>query len=193
MLVSLALLLACYWLLGRVLRGALVGAMAGWVRRGRPPLPLAFTVRRVPVPAGDELYFASRASLWAAAPAGAPGGRRVTVGRRGTLTVGGSGARVRYEVAGRERAAGGLLVVTDRRVLFRGRGRSGDVREDVPLSDVAHLRIEGPLLAIERRSQPARPLVVRVATPAPVATLVSAAAQASAARPRAPRGARPTA
>jgi hypothetical protein len=58
---------------------------------------------------------------------------------------------------------------------------------------VAHLRIDGPLLAVERRSAPARPLVVRVATPAPVARLVAAAAQARAARPAAAPGPRRTA
>jgi hypothetical protein len=178
MLVSLALLLACYWLLGRVLRGALVGVMAGWVRRGQAPVPLAFTVRRVPVPGGETLYLASRASLWEPARPAA-GGRRFALGRRGVLTLG--GGRPRYAVAGRERAAAGLLVVTDRRVLFRGRGGAGRaaVREDVPLADVAHLRVDGPLLAVERRSRPARPLVVRVATPAPVAALVAAAAGAA--------------
>jgi hypothetical protein len=179
MLVSLALLLACFWLLGRVLRGALVGIGARWLRGGRPAIPLAFTVRPVPVPGGETLALASRASLWEPAPP-APPGRTVTVGRRVVLALG--GGRPRFTVAGRTRAAGGLLVVTDRRVLFRGRRGGRDVRDDVPLTDVAHLRIDGPLLAIERRSQPARPLVVWVATPAPVATLVSAAAAAALAR-----------
>jgi hypothetical protein len=184
MVVSLALLLACYWLLGRVLRGAIVGVMAGWVARGRPPVPLAFTVRGVPVPAGEELYFAARASIWAPAAAAARG-RTFALGRRSALAVGAGPRRLRHLIAGRERVAGGLLVVTNRRVLFRGTGagRGGaPARDDVPLGDVAHLRVEGPLLAVERRSAPARPLVVRVATPAPVAKLVAAAAQAAAAR-----------
>lgn len=179
MLVSLALLLGCYWLLGRVLRGALVGVMAGWVQRGRPPVPLAFTLRGVPVPAGEELYFAARASLWATATGVGAGGRTFALGRRRVLTLGGAARRVGYAIGGRERVAGGLLVVTNRRVVFRGAGRAGAAREDVPLGDVAHLRVEGPLLAVERRSQPARPLVVRVATPAPVAKLVAAAAYAA--------------
>jgi hypothetical protein len=193
MLVSLALLLAFFWLLGRLLRGAIVGVVANGLRRGRPPVPLAFTLRSVPVPAGDTLLFAARASVWEPAPAGG-GGRAFAVGRRGRLVF--DGGRPRYEVAGRARAAGGLLVVTDRRVLFRGRRAAGraagatprDVREDVLLGDVAHLRLEGPLLAVERRSRPAAPLVVRVATAAPVANLVAAAAQAAAGvRPAAAR------
>jgi hypothetical protein len=177
MVVSLALLLACYWLLGRVLRGAVVGAMAGWVRRGRPTVPLAFTVRPVPLPAGEALLLASRASVWEPEPP-AGGARAIAIGRRGRLMLGGAGGP-RYVIAGRVRTSAGLLVVTDRRVLFRGRGPGGDVRLDVLLPDVAHLRLEGPLLSIERRSQPTRPLVVRVATAAPVATLVAAAAEAA--------------
>jgi hypothetical protein len=146
-------------------------------------VPLAFTLRGVPVPAGEELLFAGRASTWEPAAPPAAGARTFGLGRRARLVLG--AGRPRYLVAGRARAAGGLLVVTDRRVLFRGRraGRAGAaVRDDVPLADVAHLRIEGPLLSIERRSRPGAPLVVRVATPAPVATLVSAAAALAAAR-----------
>lgn len=181
MFASLTLLLACYWVLGRVLRGAVVGAMASRVQRGQPAVPLAFTVRRVPVPAGEELLFAARASLWTAAGPATPG-RQFAIGRRRVLTLGAGTRRVRYAIAGRERRSGGLLVVTNRRVLFRGGGRAGTMREDVPLGDVAHLQVEGPLLVVERRSRPPHALVVRVATPVPVARLIAAAAYASAAR-----------
>jgi hypothetical protein len=194
MLVSLALLLACYWVLGRLLRGALVVVMAGWVQRGRPPVPLAFRLRPVPVPAGEELYFAARASLWGP-PAPPPPGRTwtLTLGRRRAyaLDTGVWPPRVRAAVAGHERRAGGTLVVTSRRVLFRGSAKGAAARDDVPLADVAHLRVEGPLLTVERRSQPGRPLVVRVGTPAPVAKLVAAAAQAAAARAAAAPARRP--
>lgn len=186
MLVSLALLLACYWLLGRVLRGALVGAMAGWIRRGRAPIPLAFTLRPVPIPAGETMILAGRASRWEPAPPPPAGSRTLTLGRRRALAFG-RGQPPRYTIAGRARVAGGLLVVTEHRVLYRGRGRGGTVRDDIPLADVAHLRLEGPLLTIERRSRPAQPLVVHVATPAPVATFISAAAHAAATRAAAPR------
>jgi hypothetical protein len=190
MVTSLALLLACFWLLGRVLRGALVSLMARWLRQGRDAIPLAFTLRPVPIPGGETLAFASRASLWQPAAAPAPGSSTLRIGRRHTVSV--TGRRLRHAIAGHARAAGGLLVVTDRRVLFRGRGAGGDVREDVPLGDVAHLRVEGPLLTVERRSQPARPLVVRIATPAPVATLVASAAAGAAARAAARAPARAT-
>jgi hypothetical protein len=186
MLVSLALLLAFFWLLGRVLRGATVGITAGWVRRGRPVVPLAFTLRPVPVPAGEALLFAARASLWRPAPRAA-GGRVFAVGRHRIALGGAPGPR--YTVCGHARAAGGLLVVTDRRLLFRGRGRRdaarggrAELRDDVPLADVAHLRVDGPLLMVDRRSRPGAPLVVRVATPAPVAALVAAAAAGGARR-----------
>lgn len=185
MLVSAALLFACCWVLGRVLRGALVGVQAGWVARGRPPLPMAFTLRPVPVPAGETLLFAAAASRWGL-PAPAPGGggreRTIAIGRRRVLRLGLRITGPRYTVAGRARDARGLVVVTDRRVLFRGTGRGGPVRDDVPLGDVAHLRVDGPLLAVERRSAGARPLVLRAPSPVLVARLVAAAAAAAAGR-----------
>jgi hypothetical protein len=110
--------------------------------------------------------------------AATPGGWTLRLGRRRRLTLraAGPGRGARYTLAGHARAAGGVLVVTSQRVAFRGRRGT---RDDVPLGDVAHLRVDGPLLMVERRSRPADPLVVRVGAPVPVAGLVSAAAAAA--------------
>ena len=187
MIPTAALLLACFWLLGRALRGALVGVQATWVTAGRPMAPFALTLRPVPSPAGEEVWYAAGASLWAAAVDGPAPPRRIRLGRWWALAVGG-GRGLRRRVGGRERAAGGLLVVTSRRVLFRGTGRARAVREDVPLPDVAHLRLEGPLLVVERRSRPGAPVLLQLATAGAVARLIQAAAQAATrpvpARPR---------
>lgn len=181
MLASTVLLLACFWLLGRVLRGALVGVQARWVAAGRPLAPFALTLWPVPAFAGEELWYAAGASRWRAPPA-TGGGWTLRLGRCRRLTVQPTGpARgARYAVAGHARETGGVLVVTSGRVAFRGRGRAAaGAREDVPLGDVAHLRVDGPLLVVERRSRPARPLVVRVGAPVPVAGLIAAASAAA--------------
>lgn len=175
MLASAVLLLACFWLLGRALRGALVGVQAKWVTAGRPLAPFALTLRPVPSPAGEEVLYAAGASLWR--PAGAA--RVLRLGRWYALSTGG-GRWPRWRVGARERAGGGLLVVTNRRVAFRGTGRARGVREDVPVGDVAHLRLEGPLLVVERRSRPGAPVPVRVAAAGSVARLILAAALAGA-------------
>jgi hypothetical protein len=174
MFASTALLLACFWLLGGVLRGALVGVQARWVGAGRPLAPFALTLRPVPAPAGEEVWYAAGASLWR--PAAANGARVLRLGRWLRLVAGG-GRRPRRQLGDREHDVGGILVVTSRRVLFRGGRRARPVREDVPLADVAHLRLEGPLLVVERRSRPGAPLPVRVAAAGAVARLILAAAQ----------------
>jgi hypothetical protein len=177
MLVSFLLLLACFLALGRVLRGALTGVQARAIAAGRPLAPFAMTLRPVPTPAGEEVWFASGASLWRPAGDG-PGGRLLRLGRWRAVQVGAAGTPRGWRVGGRRRATGGVLVVTNRRVLFRGGRGSNAAREDVPLADVAHLRLEGPMLVIERRSRPSAPLPVRVATAGAVARLLLAAAQA---------------
>jgi hypothetical protein len=185
MLTSTLLLLACFAVLGRVLRGTLTGLQARWITAGHPLAPLALTLRPVPTPAGEEVWFATGASVWRAAPSA---GRTLRLGRWHALALGGAGWRAlvpRWRVGGRARATGGVLVVTNRRVLYRGGRGASAVREDVPLADVAHLRLEGPMLVIERRSRPAAPLPVRVPTAGAVARLVLAAVTAgAAAQPR---------
>jgi hypothetical protein len=182
MLTSTLLLLACFAVLGRVLRGTLTGLQARWITAGHPLAPFAMTLRPVPSSAGEEVWFATGASMWGAAPAV---GRTVRLGRWHGLAVGGPGWRGAvpgWRIGGRARATGGVLVVTNRRVLYRGGRGVSAVREDVPLADVAHLRLEGPILVIERRSRPAAPLPVRVPTAGAVARLLLAAA-ATVARP----------
>lgn len=183
MLPSLVLLLACFAVLGRVLRGALVGVQARWIAAGRPLAPFALTLRPVPTPAGEEVWYATGASLWRPA---AGDRRRVRLGRWHALAVGGSGGRgplAGWRIGDRARATGGVLVVTNRRVLFRGGRGARAVREDVPLGDVAHLTLEGPMLVVERRSRPRDPLAVRAATAGALARLILAAATAATAPP----------
>lgn len=186
MVATAVLLLACFWVLGRALRGGLVGVQARWIATGRPLAPFALTLRPVPTPRGEEVWYAAGGSLWRpVVPAPGSGPRTFRLGRWLRLAM--SGGRVRRRLGERERAAGGIVVVTSGRVLFRGGSRAKPVREDVPLADVAHLRLEGPLLVVERRSRPTAPVPLRVATAGAVARLILAAAQ----RAQAPAGAGP--
>jgi len=168
MFITIALLVLMGWGFAAFVRGGLLAWQVKQVAEGER-IPMVFSARGVPVPPTDALVLALGAARWtpAAPPAPAATGRALRVGRT-EWRLGGRGVERRID--GRQRRGRGLLILTDRRVSWRG-GR--DV-VDIPLSDVAHVEVRGPLLEIRRRSAPGDPLAITVPQPISVGQMVAA-------------------
>lgn len=165
MFITIALLALIGWGFAAFVRGGLLAWQVKQVAEGKR-IPMVFSARGVQVPSSDALVLALGAVRWM--PASAPArGRALRVGRR-EWRLGARG--VEWRIDGRQRRGRGLLVLTDRRVSWRG-GR--DV-VDIPLADVAHVDVRGPLLEIRRRSAPGDPLAITVPQPISVGQMVAA-------------------
>lgn len=170
MVVSLLLLVLMLGSLGVLVRALLLVWQVKRVAAGSRT-PMVFAAGSVAVPSGDALVLALGGSRWGGRQA-LPAGRAVTLGRT-TLHL--AGRTLSRRVEGRARLERGLLVVTDRRVTWRGDAAT----LDVPLRDVAHLEVRGSLLEVRRHSASADPLVLTVPQPVAVAQVIAAlAAQA---------------
>jgi hypothetical protein len=164
MLFSLILLLLMVGALGVLVRALLLMWHVKRVATGART-PMVFSARSVAVTVGDTLVLALGGGRWGARRA-LPPGRSLAFGRT-TLHL--DSGRLSWRVEGRERVERGLLVVTDRRVTWRG----GTSTVELPLRDVAHLEVRGSLVELRRHSAPSDPLILSVPQPVSVAQVIA--------------------
>jgi hypothetical protein len=170
MVFSLILLVLMMGALGVLVRALLLMWHVKRVATGGRT-PMVFSARSVAVTVGDTLVLALGGGRWGARQP-PPAGRALAIGRT-TLHV--DAGRVRRRVEGRTCLERGLLLVTDRRVTWRGDAST----IDVPLGDVAHLEVRGSLLEVRRHAFPSDPIVLSVPQPVSVAQVIAVlAAQA---------------
>ena len=187
MVASLLLLLGSCAAIAWVVRFVYLGITGAMAEEGRE-IPFSFAFGKVSYPAGDDFVVGLNASRWAVPdPSIPPGGGQAPVTAPVTRVghkVGkheywlGPG-RIEHRVDGRAKVDRGKLAITRQRVLYTARDGT---RVELPLRDVANMRVTGPLLEFERRGGRGPAVAFRVPQPVLVAKIVQALASRPAAR-----------
>ena len=185
MIVPFVLLIASCLGIVWIFRAAVIGMQASMIAQGRE-IPCSFALGTVPYPKGDTFVLGLESSLWVV-PAGQPPTgheakpapiRGIRLGRQEwvfRLTA------IERRIDGRTKVTRGRLAITAQRVRFTGKTRT----VDIPLADIAHFAVRGPLLEIQRRSAPTDVVAFKVPQPVLVARVIQSLAV------RAARAARP--
>lgn len=172
MIVPFVLLIASCLAIVWIFRAAVIGMQASMIGQGRE-IPCSFALGTVPYPAGDTFVLGLESSLWMV-PAGQPRAghgtkpasiRGIRFGRQEWLV---RLTAIERRIDGRTRVTRGRLAITAQRVRFTGKTRT----VDIPLADIAHFAVRGPLLEIQRRSAPTDAVAFRVPQPVLVARVI---------------------